>query len=76
MNEKKREEEKKKDLRIYFFKHAPLLITSLYWMISKLNVALVCKLRVSLMCLDYFLTYFTWVYVQPGTGRHPVLKLV
>ena len=31
-----------------------------------------CKLRGSLVCLAYFLTCYTWVFVQPGTGRRPV----
>ena len=36
------------------------------------NVALICKLRGSLMHLAYFLTYHTWAFLQPGTGRRPV----
>ena len=38
------------------------------WMTSQLNVALIHKLRASLMCLVYFLTYHLWVFVQPGSN--------
>ena len=36
------------------------------------NVALIRKLRVSLMCLAYFLTCYQWVFEQPDTGRRSV----
>ena len=41
-------------------------------MTSQLNVALIRKLRGSLMRLDYFLTCYPWVFVRPDTGRRPV----
>ena len=41
-------------------------------MTSQLTVALIRKLRGSLMCLDYFLTCYLWVFKQPCTGRRPV----
>ena len=37
-----------------------------------LNVALIHKLHVSLMCLDYFLDILAWLFIQPGIGRRPV----
>ena len=43
------------------------------WMTSQLNVALIRKLRVSLMCLAYFFYLLSiWVFVQPLTGRRPI----
>ena len=36
-------------------------------MASQLNIALIRKLRGSLLCLAYFLTCYPWVLVQLGT---------
>ena len=41
-------------------------------MTSQLKVAVICRLRRSLMCLLYFWTCYPWVFVKPGTGRRPV----
>ena len=41
------------------------------WMTSKLNVALVHRLRGPLTCLA-FLTCYPWVFLRPGTGSRPV----
>ena len=47
---------------------------SLAWMLElpQLNVALICKLRGSLMCLAYFLTCYPSLILQPGTDRRSV----
>ena len=43
------------------------------WMSSQLDVALVCKLRGSLMCLAYLiLKCYPWVFAQLVTDRRPV----
>ena len=42
------------------------------WMTSQLNVALIRKLRGSLVCLAYFLTFYPYVFATPGTSRRPV----
>ena len=44
------------------------------WMTSQLKEALNHKLRGSMMSLHvaYFLTCYPWVFVQPGTYRHPL----
>ena len=42
------------------------------WMTPQLNIALIRKLRGTLMCLAYFLTCYPWVFVQPGIDRRPV----
>ena len=41
-------------------------------MTSQLYIALMRKLRGSVMCLAYFLTCYPRVFVQAGTGRRPV----
>ena len=41
-------------------------------MTSQLNVALMRRLRGSLMCLASLLTCYPWSFVQPGTGRRLV----
>ena len=45
---------------------------SCIWLTSELDLSLICKLRRSLMCLAYVLTSYSWICVQPGTGRRPV----
>ena len=42
---------------------------------SHLNIALIRKIRGSLMCLAYFLTCYPREFGQPGTGRHLVGRL-
>ena len=42
------------------------------YMTSQPILALICKLRVSSMCLAYFLTCHLWMFVQPGTARRLV----
>ena len=41
------------------------------WLASPMNVALISKLRESLIFLAYFLTCYPFMFVQPGTGRRP-----
>ena len=50
----------------------PSLLSTNAWMTSQLNVTLIRKQRGSLMCLDYCLTCYAWVFLQPGTGCRPV----
>ena len=48
--------------------HAPMTPSFLGMdalMTSQLNVALIRRLRGSLMCLAYFLTCYLWLFVQP-----------
>ena len=42
------------------------------WANERTVVALIRKLRGSLMCLAYFLTYYSGGFVQPGTSRRSV----
>ena len=42
------------------------------WATSQLNVALIRKLRGSLICMSCFLTCHLLLCVQPSTGRRPV----
>ena len=42
------------------------------WMTSLLTLACMRKLRGSLMCLAYLLTFYPWKLVLPGTDRRPV----
>ena len=37
-----------------------------------LNVALILKLHVLLMCLEYPLDILAWLFIQPCLGRRPV----
>ena len=50
---------------------SPCFLAMDAWMTSQLNVPLTRMLRGSLMCLAYFLTCYSWVLVQTGTGRNP-----
>ena len=45
-------------------------LVSRTWMTSQLNLACIHKLCGPLMCLAYFLTCYSWVFVKLGTGRH------
>ena len=49
----------------------PSFPATVAWMTLQLDVALICKLRGSLVGLAYFLTCFPWDFVQPGIGRPP-----
>ena len=44
----------------------------MHCMTSQLNVDLIRRVRGPLVSLTYFLTCYTWLFVQPGTARRPV----
>ena len=50
----------------------PVFLGMDVWMTLWMNVALIRKLHVSLMCLDCFLDILVWLFTQPGIGRRPV----
>ena len=50
----------------------PIFLGIDVWMTLQMNVVLIRKLHVSLMCLDYFLGILAWLFIQPGICRRSI----